>query len=549
MFSDKRGMLRRGRNIVYGLVLAAVAAGVAVAAIFSAGWDKRDWGRLELSLSDNPTTLDPALVKDVSGGRLAGLLYPNLVKYGSDDRLCGDLAEKWEIGADGRVYTFQLRSGARFADGTPITARDVVASFERTLAPEMVCPRAWVLTPIRGAQAFHEGRAGEIEGLKAEGDGLLRIELEKPSGTFLSLLTMPQAAVLPASTPRKPFWGVDKQPVAGGPYRIEGLQPDIALSLEANPLYYGARASMGKIRYRIIRNPFAVVTEFRQARLDIIEIPDAFDRFFMGDSQYSSYIESVEGLNIYYLGFNCTRAPFDSREFRRAICMVIDRRAIIDAVLHGKATAAAGPIPPGLGGYEPDFSGLPYDPVSARDVIAAARGGGRTLSLLVLANADTIIVAQALAGQLRAVGLSVEVAGREKGTFKALLRDGDFDMVYYSWVADYADAENFLAPLFGTSADRSGGNYTAYSNPAVDRLLERAASPGDEAQRARLYGSAARIIVEDAPRAFLWNARRVMLAQPWVKGYRPSRMYNAERFQGVTIEKGPQADTRESSSR
>ena len=535
--TDRRVMKRSGRSGAWTAAAGAAAALAVLAAIAGGQWGERRWDTLELALLDNPTTLDPALIKDVSGGRLAALLYPNLVRYG-DDRIAGDLADRWEVSADGLVYTFHVRQGARWPDGTAISAADVKASFERALAGEVASPRAWVLIGIKGAAEFHEGRAGEIAGISVEGDNLVRLALEKPSGTFLSLLTMPSAAILPAATPKKPFWGVDSFPVAGGPYCIERIEPDISLTLAANPLYYGARPTAARIRYRVIRNPFAEVSLFRQGRLDIIEVPDAFDRFFLSDAAWAPYIDSIEGLNIYYLGFNCTRAPFDGRELRRAVCEAIDRQAIVGAVLHGKASAAVGPIPPALSGYDPGLRGLPYDLAAAQTVIRGTRLPGRPLVILATSNADTVVVAQAIAGQLRKAGLSVEVAPREKATFKALLRDGDFDMVYYSWVADYADGENFLMPLFGTSKDRSGGNYTAYSSAEVDGLLAAAAASGDDGKRSQLYRKAAEIVVEDAPRAFLWHAKRVTVRQPWITGYRPRHIYNAERFEGVRIERG-----------
>ena len=432
---------------IIGALAAVVCLAALVAAVLSAGPGGRDWDTLELSLGDNPTTLDPALIKDVAGGRIAALLYPNLVRFDSDGSLVGDLAARWEVSADGLTYTFHLRPGAEFSDGTRITAHDVAASFERALSPEVASPRAWVLTGIKGAAEFHSGAAPSIAGLAAMDEATLRVTLEKSSGTFLALLTMPSAAVLPAETPRAPFWGVDDFPTAGGPFRVARLEPDVSLLLESNPRYYGARAGVRRIRYRVIRNPFAVVTEFRQGRLDIIEIPDAFDRFFLDDPKWAPQIDSIEGLNIYYLGFNCTKPPFDGREFRRAVCAAVDRRAIIDNVLHGKASSAVGPVPPGLEGYDPDLKGPAVEVDAARGAIAAG-AGGRTFLLLVLANADTMIVAQALAGQLKAAGLSVEVAPREKGTFKATLRDGEFDMVYYSWVADYPDASTFMEIFF-----------------------------------------------------------------------------------------------------
>lgn len=516
------------RTWLFTIAVVALAAVTTAALWQSSTWRTRSWDTLELCLGDNVTTFDPALIKDVSGGRLAALLYPNLVKYAEDESLAGDAAETWEVSPDARVYTFHLRRGAKFADGSTLTARDVAASFERTLSREVASPRAWVLSGIKGAGAFHEGRAQSVGGIACDGDETVRITLERPSGTFLSLLTMPAAAIIPASTPRKPFWGVETMPVTGGPWRISHLDPDVAVTLEANPYYFGRRPRLAAVRFRIVRNPFAMVAEFRQGRLDVIDVPDAFDRFFGDDPNWQPLIDSVEGQNTFYLGFNCTRAPFDNRDLRRAISMAVDRKAVIDGVLRGRATAATGPIPPGLSGYDAGFKGLPLDRETAKAVLTRV-GAVRPLELLVLSNADSIMVAQAIAGQLKSIALSVEVAGRERGTFKSLLAKGDFDMVYYSWVADYADGENFLAPLFATSADRGGGNYTAYSNAEVDALLAKAAVTPAEPERVELYKRIVGVTVNDAPRAFLWHSKRITVRQPWVKGFAlPARVQRAE---------------------
>jgi len=520
------------------MLAALVLAAIAVAALWhSPAWRTRSWDTLELAIGDNITTFDPALIKDVSGGRLAALLYPNLVKYGDDEKITPDAADRWVVGADARTYTFYMREGARFSDGSPLTSRDVAASFERALSGAVASPRAWVLLGIRGAQAFHEGRAGSLEGVTCQGPAEIRITLERPSGTFLSLLTMPAAAILPAATARKPFWGVDTLPTAGGPWRIRKLEPDVAVTLEANPFYFGDKPKLAAVRFRIIKNPFAMAAEFRQGRLDVIDVPDSFDSFFRQNGTWQPLMDSVEGQNTFYLGFNCTRAPFDNRDFRRAAAMAIDRKSIIDGVLRGRATAAVGPIPPGVSGYDAAFKGLPFDREAAKAEFMRLGVAGRPLEILVMANADSIVVAQAIAGQLKAAGLTVEVAARERGTFKSLLAKGDFDMVYYSWVADYADGENFLAPLFGTSADRGGGNYTAYSNLEVDALIAKAATTTADAERAEIYGKIVGIVVNDAPRVFLWHAKRITVRQPWVKGWALQHVYNAQRFAGVSLQR------------
>jgi ABC-type transport system substrate-binding protein len=524
------------RRTRLAIMVAVVLAAIAVAALWhSSAWRTRSWDTLELAIGDNITTFDPALIKDVSGGRLAALLYPNLMKYSAEEAVTGDLADRWGAGDDARIYSFHIRQGARFSDGSPLTARDVAASFERALSPAVASPRAWVLMGIRGAEAFHQGRAKSLEGITCQGLEDIQITLERPSGTFLSLLTMPAAAVLPAATPCKPFWGVDTLPVAGGPWRIRRLEPDVAVTLEANPYYFGDKPRLAAVRFRIIKNPFAMAAEFRQGRLDVIDVPDSFDSFFRQSPSWQPLMDSVEGQNTFYLGFNCTRAPFDNRDFRHAASMAIDRKAIIDGVLRGRATAAVGPIPPGVSGYDPALKPLPFDREAAKKEFARLGATGRALEILVMANADSIVVAQAIAGQFKAAGLSVEVAARERGTFKSLLAKGDFDMVYYSWVADYADGENFLAPLFATAADRGGGNYTAYSNPEVDALVAKAAVTAAGAERGEICRKIAGIVISDAPRVFLWHSKRVTVKQPWVKGFALKHVYNAERFTGVSL--------------
>jgi len=237
---------------------------------------KRDPDTIYYSLSDNPTVLDPALVKDVAGGELVAKMFNGLVRYNLDGEIEGDLAESWETSEDGRGYTFVLRPEVRFANGRLLTADDVKYSFERVLRPETAAPRTWVLDKILGAPQMLSGKARNLEGLEVLDERTIRITLSEPFGPFLGLLTMPAAQVVPKEEVEKYGRAFSQHPLGTGPFRLTRFIHDERLVFEANPYYFEGPPRVKSIVYKIIKEPLPKVAEFKQGLLDITDIPRAY---------------------------------------------------------------------------------------------------------------------------------------------------------------------------------------------------------------------------------------------------------------------------------
>lgn len=498
------------------------------------GAGRRADDRLTLLFSTEPDSLDPAFSKDVQSGRLCGYIYSNLVRFDANLRVVPDLSDTWTISPDGLEYTFHVRKDAYFSSGRPVTAKDVEASFLRVLDPATASPRTWVLDRIRGARDFMDRKATSVAGLEARGDALI-LKLEKPFAPFLGFLTMPAAAVVDPEAVKK--WGPDfpRHESGSGPWVVLSWVKDSGIELAPNPRHhFGAPKAKGMVA-RVVKEAITTVTELRVGQADISEVPSAELVTIRKDPRWTGCIVDRAGLNIFYAGFNCEKGPFTDRELRRAATMAVDRERIVRTVREGMAVVAKGPIPPGLFGHDPAYKGLPYDPAKAAEIVKA-RYKGERIRLLQPDPKDVLEVTQMVQAYLQQAGFNVDLVPYEANTFRKRVDNAEFDMYYFNWSADYADAENFLFPLFHSSRKGGGGNGARYSNPQVDELLTKIQTTANDEERRKLYRLAEETIVEDAPRIFLFHRKSLWLRQPWVSGFELYPVFNSNTMREVSLD-------------
>jgi len=491
--------------------------------------------RLAMALPQDPTSLDPAMIVDVTGGSVAAKLYNGLVRFDERMSVAPDIASGWDISDAGTTYIFTLRRDIFFHNGRRLTAHDVKYSFERVLSPDSGSRRKWLFDPIRGARTFMEGDAGEVSGLQVVDDYTIRIELDRPLAVFLQFLAMPNAYVVPREEVER--WGNDFSDHAAGtgPFILKEWRHDERLTLARNDAYYAEHARVDEMEYRVIPEDFTRVAEFEAGNLDILEIPAAEYARISADRARQKQMKVRGGLNTYYLGFNCQKPPMNDASFRRALSQAIDRQKIVEVILQGRAQVAGGPIPPELPGHSHRDSALKYDPVTARAELSSERRPQRPLKLYQSADQRTLEVAEAIQYYLRRAGVDVEIVQLEWTAYKQAVNDGLADMFLLSWYADYPDAENFLYPVFHSSNWGASGNRSFYRNPVFDSLIERAQREPDERKRAALYAQAETVVIDEAPWVFLWHRTDHFLAQPWVKGFEPAAIPHADKGTGVEV--------------
>ena len=480
----------------------------------------------------DPRSLDPALSTDVPTGRAVAYVFDGLVRFTPDAKVEPALATSWDISRDGTVYTFHLRRGVTFHDGTPFVARQVLHSFERVLDPRLRGGRGWPLYPIKGARDYAAGTASGIAGLSAPNDSTVVITLDQPLAVFVKLLAMPVASIVPDSTPAN----FGEHPVGTGPWKFVEWKHDDYLKFARNSHYFGGVAREDSLMARIIPEPSTAEAEFESGNVDILDVPVGETRQWEETDEKKALLQSAPSLRLWYVALNTARGPLRDVRVRQAINIAIDRKSILDQIISGRGTLAAGVIPPALDGYDSTRAPYPYDPARARQLLAQA-GYPKGFSIELWSSQEPPFpqVAQTIQSYLKAVGIDAKLVQRDAPSVREASRKGSVDMYVKDWWADYPDAENFLYPLLATANEGVGGNVSFYSNPDFDRIVTQARRELDDATRVRLYRQADSIAFNDAPMVFLFFYNELYAVQPWIQGFQVPVIYNGQPLTRVRI--------------
>jgi peptide/nickel transport system substrate-binding protein/oligopeptide transport system substrate-binding protein len=510
----------------------ALAALIAVTACF-AGTEAPS-RRTLIDSRDNydPRSLDPALSTDVPTGRAVGYVFDGLTRFTPRAAVEPGLAERWETSADGRTYTFHLRHGVIFHDGTPFFARHVLKSWERALDPNMKSGASEFLYPIRGARDFHTGKAATITGVVVRDDSTLVVTLDQPLASFIKLLAMPVASVVPEHVSAD----FGERPIGTGPWKLVDWRHDDYLLFARNDRYFLGPSKAESLRARIIAEPSTSVAEFESGTIDVVQIPAGQTREWEDDESRAPLLSSTPALELVYVGINTTRGPLADVRVRQAINCAIDINTMIDRLVSGRGTRAAGVIPPSLSGYDSTRRPYPFDQAKARQLLAAAGyPNGIAVELWTSTTPIYVRLAETMQAYLNAVGIHTKVIQRESAASRAAARKGETDMILKDWYADYPDAENFLYPLLFSANKGSGGNVSFYANPRYDSVVTAVRHELDAQKRNALAREADSIAFADAPMIFLYFYNELYAVQPWLKGFEPPVIFNGQRWLDVFI--------------
>jgi len=502
-------------------------------------------------------TLDPARTSARAPWWVGGQIFVGLVGLDSSLAPIPLIAKSWSTSDDGKRWTFNLRNDVFFADdpcfpdgkGRRVTAEDIRYSFERICNPGTASTGFWVFRgKVRGAEEFYASPAAgtHVSGFGVPNDTTFEMELIEPSPLVLSLLSMPYCFIVPREAVEK--YGNDffRHPVGAGPFRLAEWKTGERLVLTRNPRYFERDAAgkqlpyLDSVKVSFITDKKTEFVEFQQGHLDAVtSIDPAFlDQVFTPDGnglvgEYAKFrLYTVPSMSIEYYGIMLDKnAPgangsvlVDNRFLRRAINYAIDRESIVRYVLHGQAIPAThGPIPPGIPGYS-GVEGYRFDREMARKLLdSAGYPGGKgapELSLQISESERVIAVAQAIQEQLNAVGIRLKINRVSPAQHRSMAADGKLPFWRANWMADYPDAENFLALFYSKYASPSGSNTTRFANATVDSLYRAALAPGlTTEQRSLIYGAAERIVLDQAPWIFIYHSSIQRLTQPGIEGY------------------------------
>jgi len=481
----------------------------------------RQAGELRLFGAD-PITLDPALATEVASAGYIVELFSGLVTFDQNLQIAPDIAERWEVSDDGRTYTFHIRRGVIFSDGSrQVTARDVKYSLERALNRRTGSTVAMsYLGDIVGAREYRAGQASEVSGIQVVDDYTLRITIDAPKTYFLAKLTYPVAFVVKREQVEANPRGWTRQPVGTGPFRLREWRLGERIVLEPNPHYYlEPKPALSRVTFLLAGG--SPLISYENGEVDIAPVGlNDIERVRDPRDPLSREFQQVDELSTFYIGFNVRKPPLDDVRVRQALAMAIDKQALASVVLRDLVRPAIGVLPPGMPGYNPNLQGLPFDPQRARQLLDQAGGPSRLAGLTLLSSGvggtPGPIIDAIVAMWEQNLGVRIEVRLLDFGTFLTEVDRGNFDLFSLGWIADYVDPENFLDILFHSGSDN---NHTRYANPQVDRLLEQARVEQDQNRRYALYQQAEQIVVQDAPWIPLYHSRDSYVVKPYVRGY------------------------------
>jgi len=514
---------RRGRALPFFLLSVYVLA--AFPSAFAQGREERnesppDQVVYRRPLGADPATLDPARIRDIYSFSVSQQIFDGLVQFDQTLTITPALARFWKASRDGLTWTFVLRKEVKFHHGREVTADDVVYSFTRILDPKVKSGAADLFIGIKGAQEFREGRAKHVAGLSALDRYTVRVVLEAAPVPFVSVLAVGHAKIVPKEVVEREGDAFGTHPIGTGPFKFVRWERGKEIVLAANPEYFDGAPRLSRLIYRVFtgEQADAMYEEFQKGNLEDTPIPT---RNYLGILGRKTHIYVKRPmLSVRFYGFNTRIKPFQDRRVRQAFLYAVNREALVDEAFLGRYTVARGILPPGTLGYNPNLKGYPYDPESARQLLARAGhpdgDGLPPIAIWTGIKQDEFVRMYSLIKKdLQAVGIQAEISYETSWpSFSKLLAEGKFPVFLYTWYADIPDPDNFLFKLFYS---RSPRNLFGYNNRAVDDLLIEARNERDLRRRVELYRRAEQLIMDDAPLIPIFHYTYERLFQPHVK--------------------------------
>jgi oligopeptide transport system substrate-binding protein len=496
-------------------------------------------GTLRVGNYAEPQGLDPQVASGVPEHRIISALFEGLATEDPVDlHPVPGLASSWDVSSDGLLYTFHLREGIRWSDGTPITAQDFVDSYRRMLTPALAAEYAYLLyNYVAGGRDYYEGRTTDFStvGFGAPDGRTLTVRLAHPTPFLLKIIASHDAwDVVPVRViarcgplERKDNpWTRPENLVCTGPFRLEEWRSGRRISVVRNPAYWdGARVRLDRIEFYPVEDVPTEERMFRSGQLDITaSLPG--DKIGVYRREHPGELRIEPWLGIYFYRCNTTRPPLNDRRVRRALALAIDRDAIVRDVVRGGERPALAVSYPGTSGYTPRAR-LEGDLAEARRLLAeAGYPGGRgfpELELLYNTQQANRAIAEAIDQMWRRnLGVGIRLRNEEWKVYLDSEHTMNYQIERSGWIADYADPHVFLE-IWETG---NGNNSTGWSNARYDRLLHEALAARNQEGRYEIYQQMDQILVDECPVLPIFYYTRFYAMSPSVGGWWPNLLDN-----------------------
>lgn len=487
-------------------------------------------GNIIVTYKDDVSTLDPAIGYDWQNWSMIKSLFDGLMDYKpGTTELVPDLAESYTISDDGLVYTFKLKPGVKFHNGRELVAADVKYTLDRVVNPETQSPGAGFFAAIDGFDAASAGEAEGLSGVNAVDDQTVEITLSRPDATFLHVMALNFAHVVPKEVVEEHGQDFGKHPVGTGAYEMTDwtLGQHVIFS-RFDDYHIDGLPKLDQITFEVGQEPIVALLRLERGEIDIAGdgVPPAKFLEVTGNPEYDGSIVEGSQLHTGYITMNTQMAPFDNLKVRQAVNMAINKDRIV-RIINGRAVPANQPLPPLMPGYDENYEGFKFDPDAAKALLAEAGFADGFTTELYVANTDPQPrIAQAIQQDLSNIGIKAEIKSLAQANVIAAGGEKDQAPMIWSggmaWIADFPDPSNFYGPILGCGGAVPGGwNWAWYCNPELDKRAIAADAMADPLQAEARIEEWKKIFTEiqdEAPWVPVFNEQRFTIRSKRLAG-------------------------------
>lgn len=500
----------------FGAVCVAVLALVAALTGCSTG-ERVDLGdaasgNLIAAIAGEPDQLDPHKTTAYFSFEVLENVFDTLVEPDANLEMRPALAESWEVSPDQRVWTFHLRRGVTFHDGSPFTADDVVYSYRRIIDEELA----------------NVDKFSAVTDVTALDPATVRITVKQPTPNLLTNLGGFKGMAI-VSRANVESGQIATHPIGTGPFSFAAATSGDSITLKANPTYWGGAPKVSGVTFRFISEPSTALSALQAGEVDWTDsIPP--QRVSQLRDDESLRLTVTPSNDYWYMALNEAKPPWNDVRVRQAIAYAIDRDAIVAATSYGTAAENQLAIPEGNPWYT-RYDKYSYDIDKAKSLLAEANARPTSLDMLVTTEyPETVTAAQIVADNLAPLGITVDIRTVDFATWLDEQNNGNFDMLMLGWLGSI-DPDDFYYAQHHTDGT---SNAQKFSNPEVDRLLDAGRVETNRDLRREDYAKAATLIADQVSYLYLYNSSVIQAWNPALSGYEPRRD-GAVRFRGAVL--------------
>ena len=508
----------------FKLLTVLLASALVVSACSSSSDDAGgSGGAITVAYQNDIATLDPAIGYDWQNWSIIKSLFSRLLDYEpGTTNLVPDLAtEMPKISADGKTFEFTVRDDVKFHNGRLLVAEDIKYSIERAVNPKTQSPGAGFFASIDGFDAASAGKSTDISGITVNSPTSITFKLSRPDATFLHVMAINFASVVPKEDAEKFGPDFGKNPVGSGAFKFTSWALGQKLTLDKNTDYYReGLPKLDQINFEVGVDPTVALQRLKNNEVDILgdSIPAANYIAEKENSDNEGLIIEGGQLQTGYVTLNVKIKPLNNVKVRQAVNHAIDKDRIVQ-ILNGRADAANQPLPPSMPGYDTGYKGFAYDVAKSKALLAEAGLANGFSTELWTSNTDpNPRIAQSIQEDLAKVGIKASIKSLAQANVIEAGGSGKAPMVWsggMAWIADFPDPSNFWGPILGCGGAVPGGwNWSQYCNKTLDAEAVKADAMTDPAkadERQKLWGSVFTKAMDEAPWVPIFNEKRITM--------------------------------------